>query len=117
MSVFTKRVMVWSLALLAVPTVLCAAAPGFGALLALRAAQGLLIPGVTAVSIAWAGDHFAPRDTPAVVGGIIGASVVGGLVGRVATGFVADAAGWPQSVAKVRHQSTGRQLVARGSVL
>jgi YNFM family putative membrane transporter len=89
-----KRVMVWSLSLLSLPTLLCAVAPGFGALLALRALQGLFIPGVTAVSIAWAGDHFAPRDTPAVVGGIIGASVVGGLVGRVATGLVADLAGW-----------------------
>ena len=89
-----KRVMVWSAFALAVPTVLCAATRSFEALLALRAAQGLLIPGVTAVSVAYAGDRVGRERLPAVVGGIIGASVAGGLVGRVVSGLVASVAGW-----------------------
>jgi YNFM family putative membrane transporter len=89
-----RRVMAGAVALLAVATFACALAPSFGALVALRALQGLLVPGMTAVSVAYAGDRFATRDLPAVVGGIIAASVVGGLLGRVLAGAVAAHLGW-----------------------
>jgi len=89
-----KRVMVGSLALLVVPTLACAAVRSFPELLALRAVQGLLIPGVTAVAVAWAGDHYAPGTLRAAVGAVIAASVAGGLLGRVASGLVAAHAGW-----------------------
>jgi YNFM family putative membrane transporter len=89
-----KAVMVGSLLLLVLPTLACAAARSFPELVALRAAQGLLIPGVTAVSVAWAGDHFAPGQLRAAVGAVIAASVAGGLLGRVASGLVAAQGGW-----------------------
>jgi YNFM family putative membrane transporter len=89
-----KRVMVGATALRAVATLACAAAPSLGALVALRAAQGALVPGMTAVSVAYAGDRYAARDLASVVAGIIGASVVGGLAGRVAGGWIAAHAGW-----------------------
>jgi YNFM family putative membrane transporter len=89
-----KRVMVGASALRAVATLACAFAPSFAALVALRAAQGALVPGVTAVSVAYAGDRYRGRDLAAAVGGIIGASVVGGLVGRVLGGLVAARHGW-----------------------
>jgi MFS transporter, YNFM family, putative membrane transport protein len=92
-----KRVMVGAAALLAIPTALCAATDGFGALLAFRAAQGVLIPGVTAVSIAYAGDRGERSRLTVVVGGLIAASVAGGLVGRVAGGLIASALGWRAS--------------------
>ena len=66
----------------------------FPQLVALRAAQGLLIPGVTAVAVAWAGDHYAPAKLRTAVGAVIAASVAGGLLGRVASGLVAEQAGW-----------------------
>jgi len=66
-----KPVMVLSCAILALPTLLCAFAPSFGALLLFRTLQGLLIPGVTAVlhchdvqfySAAFSrGDHRQPK--------------------------------------------------------
>ena len=40
----------------------------FPQLVALRAVQGFLIPGVTAVAVAWAGDHYAPGQLRAVGG-------------------------------------------------
>jgi MFS transporter, YNFM family, putative membrane transport protein len=89
-----KRVMVGSLALLVIPTLACALSRDLRQLLAFRALQGLLIPGVTAVTVAWAGDHYAPRDLRAAVGGVIAASVAGGLWGRVASGLVAEHLGW-----------------------
>jgi YNFM family putative membrane transporter len=92
-----KRVMVGALALLVLPTLACAAVRSFPELLALRAVQGLLIPGVTAVAVAWAGDHYAPGTLRAAVGAVIAASVAGGLLGRVASGLVAEHAGWRSS--------------------
>lgn len=89
-----KAVMVGSLALLVAPTLACAAAATFPQLVLLRAAQGLLIPGVTAVAVAWAGDHYAPGRLRTAVGVVIAASVTGGLLGRVLSGVVASQAGW-----------------------
>jgi YNFM family putative membrane transporter len=89
-----KRVMVGATALRAGATLACALAPSFGALVALRAVQGLLVPGMTAVSVAYAGERWRSRDLAPVVGGIIGASVVGGLVGRVLGGWIASHGDW-----------------------
>jgi YNFM family putative membrane transporter len=89
-----KAVMVGSLALLVLPTLACAMARTFPELVALRAVQGLLIPGVTAVAVAWAGDHYAPGQLRTAVGAVIAASVAGGLLGRVASGFIAEQGGW-----------------------
>ncbi len=89
-----KAVMVWSCALLAVPTLLCALAPSFNALLVFRALQGLLIPGLTAVAVAYLGDLVEPSRLGAAVGGWIAANVAGGLVGRVGSSLITDVFGW-----------------------
>lgn len=89
-----KRVMVFSIAALGVPTLLCAFAPSFGALLLLRAAQGLCIPGLTAVAVAYLGESVDPDKVGGIIGGWIAATVTGGLTGRVTSGVLADAFGW-----------------------
>lgn len=89
-----RRVMAGAMSLLALATLLCAAAPSLGALVGLRALQGLFVPGMTAVSVAYAGDRFAPAALSRVVGGVIAASVVGGLAGRVGAGAVTAHGGW-----------------------
>lgn len=89
-----KPVMVASMSLLAVPTLLCAVAPSFHALLVFRALQGALIPGVTAVAVAYLGDVVSPEELGPKVGGWIAASVAGGLTGRVVSGLLADWLNW-----------------------
>ncbi len=89
-----RRVMAGALGLLALATAACGLAPSFGALVSLRALQGLFVPGMTAVSVAYAGDRFPSDRLRAVVGGLIGASVVGGLAGRVLAGWAAATLGW-----------------------
>jgi YNFM family putative membrane transporter len=89
-----KRVMVWTSGLLAMPTLACALTPSFDGLVALRGLQGLLIPGTTAVSVAYIGDAFEPSRVGPTVGRLIGASVAGGLLGRVLSGAVAAHWGW-----------------------
>jgi YNFM family putative membrane transporter len=89
-----KPVMVTSCLLLAVPTLLCAAASSFRILLVFRALQGLLMPGVTAVAVAYIGDYYSEADLGPKVGGWIAASVAGGLIGRVLSGLLAAATNW-----------------------
>jgi YNFM family putative membrane transporter len=89
-----RQVMVGSMLLLTVPTLLCAFAPTFDALLGMRGLQGLFIPGLTAVAVAYLGDIVAPERLGSVVGGWIAANVAGGLVGRVASGVITDFFGW-----------------------
>ena len=92
-----KPVMVVTTALLALPTLACAVAPSFPALLVFRAAQGVLIPGLTAVAVAYIGDAFAGAELGAAVGGYIAASVAGGLTGRVVSGLIADRFAWREA--------------------
>ena len=92
-----KPVMVASCALLAVPTLLCAVTTSFPMLVLFRALQGLLMPGVTAVAVAHLGDHFEGPELGPRVGGWIAASVVGGLTGRVVSGWIASVWHWRAS--------------------
>jgi YNFM family putative membrane transporter len=89
-----KPIMVVSCALLGIATLLCGFATSFRALVALRGVQGMLVPGVSAVAVAYIGDAFAGARAGAFVGAYIAATVTGGLMGRVLTGLVADRFGW-----------------------
>jgi MFS transporter, YNFM family, putative membrane transport protein len=92
-----RRVMAAATALLALATLACAFAPTFWALVALRAVQGLFVPGMSAVSVAYAGDRFHVSELRSVVAGIISASLVGGLLGRVLAGAIAARWSWRAS--------------------
>ena len=110
-----RRVMAGATALLSLATLACAFAPSLGALVALRAVQGAFVPGMTAVSVAYAGDRFGGRGLPQVVAGIIGASVVGGLLGRVLAGGIAAHGGWRAPfVAFAALTAVAALLLARG---
>lgn len=89
-----KPVMVAACLALTVPTALCAVAPSFGWLLAFRAMQGALIPGLSGVAVAYIGDHYGGAPLGGAVGRYISASIAGALLGRVVSGLVADAFGW-----------------------
>ncbi|HYO70889.1 MAG TPA: MFS transporter [Archangium sp.] len=110
-----KRVMVGATLLRSVATLACAFTPSFGMLVGLRAAQGVLVPGMTAVVIAYAGDRYRSRRLAPVVAGIIAASVVGGLVGRVVGGWIAAHAGWRSAFVAFAFSSlTATFVLARG---
>ncbi len=89
-----KRVMTGGCALLGCATFACAFAPNLAALVALRALQGLLVPAVSAVAIAYLGELRGERDIGGLVGFYIAATVTGGLVGRVGSGLIADRWSW-----------------------
>jgi YNFM family putative membrane transporter len=89
-----RPIMVRGMALLALATLGCAFAPSLPVLVALRALQGLLVPCVSALAVVYVFEELRGRDPSAIVGGYVGASVVGGLAGRILSGLIADATSW-----------------------
>lgn len=89
-----KPIMTWTSFALVLPTTAAAFAANFDQLLLLRIAQGLLIPGTTAVAIAYIQDHVAPARRGSAMGAYVSATVVGGLIGRMEAAAIADLWGW-----------------------
>jgi YNFM family putative membrane transporter len=89
-----KPVMVSASALLALPTLLCGLAPTFAALVCFRALQGLLIPGLTGVAIAYVNETFSGKRQGLAMGIYVSGTVLGGLVARVGSSLLAAFYGW-----------------------
>ena len=89
-----KRVIVGAAAVLLAPTLLVAGATSFEALLFWRFAQGLLLPFIFAVTVAYVGEECAGPAAIRVTGLYASGTIVGGFSGRFLAGVVADAAGW-----------------------
>ena len=83
-----------SLAASAVVAVACAVAPSWPALLALRLLQGIALAGLPAVATAYLREELHPSSHARAAGVYIGGTALGGMVGRLLTGGVAEAAGW-----------------------
>jgi YNFM family putative membrane transporter len=89
-----KRVLVTSGFVLAVATLACALAPSFSMLLVFRGLQGLAVPGISAVAVAYIGDNFPRERTGSLVGIYVAASGMGGLFGRVVAGVLSARFDW-----------------------
>ena len=89
-----KRVIVTAMLLLGVPTLMCALAPSLHALVFWRFVQGLVMPPVFAVTIAYIGDEWEPHETVAAAGIYTSGASIGGFSGRFITGVLADIISW-----------------------
>ena len=89
-----KPVMVASVLASALLTLATSFAPGWPAILALRAAAGLSIAGLPAVAMAYVAEEIAPASIGLAMGLYIGGSALGGMAARLAAGLLADLASW-----------------------
>ena len=94
-----RSVMLWSCALLAVPTVLIIFVQGIVELLVLRSLQGLLLPGLLTVATAYVYEAFPAHRIPTVVGIYTSALVLGGFLGRTIPALLVSEIGWRTSLA------------------
>jgi MFS transporter, YNFM family, putative membrane transport protein len=94
-----KRIMSASLLASAVLTLLTAVAPGWITLLALRTLLGFTLSGLSAIAMAYLSEEVHSDSIGLGMGLYIGASAVGGMVGRVLTAVLADYFGWRCGVA------------------
>ncbi|MDT0118285.1 MFS transporter [Microbacterium sp. PRF11] len=70
-------------------------------LLGLRLLEGLALGAVPAVALAYLSEEIHPRAVAAAAGSYIAGTTVGGLTGRVASGWVGELLGWRWGVASV----------------
>src|SRR5437764_2218827 len=89
-----KRVIVAAMFALVIPTVMVALAPGLHAVLFWRFMQGLVLPPIFAVTVAYIGEEWSAPDAIAMTGIYTSAASFGGFFGRLLTGVLADLAGW-----------------------
>lgn len=89
-----KRVIVPAMFILALPTMLAATARTLPALVAGRFAEGLIMPAIFAVTIAYVTEEFAGRGVGAAMAALVAGNVIGGFLGRVIAGTVTSFADW-----------------------
>lgn len=90
----TRRMMLICGSLLTVLSIAVPLAPTFWSLVALRAAQGLAVPGITVAGLAYLHNDLPASWRGRVSGFYIAANTVGGLVGRLGVGLTVATLGW-----------------------
>jgi YNFM family putative membrane transporter len=90
----TRRVMLASGITLSLTSAAVPLAPTFWALVALRGAQGLAIPGLTVAGLAYLHNELPASWRGRVSGFYISANTLGGLAGRLGVGLTVERIGW-----------------------
>lgn len=89
-----KKVIVPSLFLLTFPTLLAATASSLHALILWRFAQGLFVPGIIAVMLAYINEEWAGRGIGHAMAYYVTGTVIGGFLGRFLSGVIATHWNW-----------------------
>ncbi|MEV5462681.1 MFS transporter [Streptomyces cellulosae] len=93
-----RTVMTASLAVAVTLGLLVPFAPSLGALVALRALQGAALAGLPASATAYLAEEVTPKALVTAIGLFVAGNSVGGMSGRVITGWVAQEWGWRAAV-------------------
>jgi predicted MFS family arabinose efflux permease len=89
-----KRLITAAMFAVVVPMLIMTSADGVAQLTIWRFVQGLLLPPIFAVTVAYIGDEWLPADVTRVAGIYISGSAIGGFSGRFVPGFLTDVIGW-----------------------
>jgi YNFM family putative membrane transporter len=79
----------------------CAFATRWEFLLVLRALAGVTFAGLPAISMAYLSEEVHPTSIGLAMGLAIGGNGLGGMTGRLATSFIADAFSWRYALASI----------------
>ncbi|WBO64228.1 MFS transporter [Streptomyces camelliae] len=93
-----RTVMTASLAVAVTVGMLVPFAPSLGVLVVLRAVQGAALAGLPASATAYLAEEVRPKALVTAIGLFVAGNSVGGMSGRVITGWVAQEWGWRVSV-------------------
>jgi predicted MFS family arabinose efflux permease len=94
-----KHVIVAAMLTVVIPMLMQALAPTLEALIFWRFVQGLALPPIFAVTIAYIGEEWPPGQTAAAAGMYTSGASLGGLSGRLVTGVLTDLIGWRETFA------------------
>src|SRR5258707_2271239 len=85
-----KRLITTAMFAVTVPMVMAAMSTDAGTIIAWRFIQGLLLPPIFTVVLAYIGDEWPPAEVAGVAGLYVSASSLGGFSGRLVPGIVGD---------------------------
>lgn len=89
--------MSWSMFGAVIMTILASRASDYTMLLIFRALQGFFLAGLPSIAMAYMGEEFSPKALSLAIGMYISANSLGGMTGRLLSGFIADHWGWRSS--------------------
>ena len=89
-----KRLITAAMFAIVVPTLLMTLASSVPQLVVLRFVQGLLVPPIFTVTVAYIGDEWPPGEVTRVAGLYTAGSSIGGFCGRLIPGLVTDLLDW-----------------------
>jgi predicted MFS family arabinose efflux permease len=84
-----RKIIVLSIFLLSIPTILAATASGLSQLVFWRFLQGIVMPGIFGVTIAYIAEEWPRHRAPQVMSIYVSGTVLGGFLGRIFTGVAA----------------------------
>jgi len=96
-----KRLIAAAMFAVVVPTLIMTFAGNVPQLTVWRFVQGLLLPPIFTVAVAYIGDEWPPADVARVAGIYISGSAIGGFCGRFIPGLLTDIIGWRAAIAVV----------------
>ncbi|MEV6326608.1 MFS transporter [Streptomyces sp. NPDC051909] len=96
-----RSMMTVSLAVAVAVGLLVPLAPNLETLVALRAVQGAALAGVPASAMAFLAEEVRPKALIAAIGLFVAGNSIGGMSGRIVTGWVAQLWGWRAGLAAV----------------
>lgn len=89
-----RGLMFVSMGLAALLNLAAALAPGWGALLAARALEGLVLGGVPAVAMTWLAEEIEPGELGRTMGLYVAGTAFGAMAGRVGIGLATEIFSW-----------------------
>ncbi|MGD0890922.1 MAG: MFS transporter [Terracidiphilus sp.] len=89
-----KRVIVASLFGIAIPTLLAATSTSLAQLVFWRFLQGIMVPGIIAVVVVYIGEEWPPDRVALIMSFYVSGTALGGFMGRVSCGILADWFSW-----------------------
>lgn len=89
-----KRVIVVSLIGVSVPTLLAASSTSLGQLILWRFLEGITLPGIFAVVVTYIGEEWPPDRVALIMSFYVSGTALGGFLGRIISGILAQAFSW-----------------------
>ncbi|MGD3106747.1 MFS transporter [Streptomyces sp. YGL11-2] len=96
-----RTLMTASLSVAALIALLVPFAPTLGVLIALRAVQGVALAGLPASAMAFLAEEVRAKALVGAIGLFVAGNSIGGMSGRILTGWVAQAWGWRAALGAV----------------
>jgi predicted MFS family arabinose efflux permease len=96
-----KRMIATAMIVIAIPMVMLATAHSVNGMVVWRFLQGLLLPPIFAVTVAYIGDEWPAAEVPGVAGLYVSGASLGGFSGRLIPSVLTDLIGWRMALASL----------------